>query len=396
MAQTDTVLHLLDRLCRIESHHVKDGDAITQGEDEMAKAVAELLRDIPWLTVEVTQVAHGIWNVLASDGPREKTKLLIAGHLDTVRPSVGWTKALGTFEHDRYYNLGAVDTKGGIAAVLDAIKAAGPTSGVSYLFYGDEEINFTGFDRFLADSPEVKPQHALSVCGGAGKAVTGCRGCIELEFEIDGQSGHASRQHAGVNAIEAMIFVMDGLKRLVDTANRHRLTAAPTSFNLAAIHGGSRREGGGRIPPVVETANAIADVAWALIDVRPGGPEITSRSLRHAAHTLLEYGFNAGRPHDKRAALRTKVNFDRGAYHCTEAQIAPLFAAFAGVHGGQRESAEGYGYIDIAELASTRGTALMCLSPLGGNAHSPDEWVSVESVIAYRDATVQLLTQYKP
>jgi acetylornithine deacetylase/succinyl-diaminopimelate desuccinylase-like protein len=274
------------------------------------------------------------------------------------------------------------------------------------LFYGDEENNFAGMNRFLETHQGLFPERAISVCGGAGKALLACRGCIEIEFTIRGKSGHAARPHEGVSAVEAAVFVIDGLKRFVETANRHMLTQAQSSINFAAIHGGSvdtkvEQTSGRRIPAMIETANATVALAWFLIDVRPGSSEMTPELLIAEARALL-CRFNAARPKTHHASFDSlesidsiKLNFNRGPYASQPEKIETLFDIFRRVHKGAIESPETFGYIDIAELARTRNTALMCLSPEGGNIHAADEWVSTESVIAYRDCMVELLRHYK-
>lgn len=405
----DSVLLLLDQLCRIPSFHVKEKETggILEGEDDVAALVTDILRRCSWLEVQALEVAPHIWNVLATDDPVDDTQLLIAGHLDTVGPSDGGKVPSGTFQDGKYFSRGALDTKGGIACVLDAVQRVGKTRGVSYLFYGDEETNFVGMDRFLESHQGLAPEYAVSTCGGAGKALLACRGCIEIEFTIRGKSGHAARPHEGVSAVEAAVFVIDGLKRFVETANRHMFTQAPSSINFAAIHGGSvdtnaKHANERRVPAIVETANATAAVAWFLIDVRPGSSEMTPDLLIAEARSLL-CRFNAARPKTFHASFDSlesidsiRLNFNRGPYASPPEKIRSLFDTFRRVHNGAIESPEKFGYIDIAELARTRNTALMCLSPEGGNIHAADEWVSTESVIAYRDCMVELLQRYKP
>lgn len=394
MTTQSPVLQQLKALCAIPSYH---DEANNIDEAKIAAFLTETIaHDFPWLHVHQVDIGNGMHYVFAYDGDPANIRLLIAGHLDTVCPSVNWTDGLhGTVHDGKYYHLGAADTKAGIAATLCAMREVGPTKGVGYLFYGDEEYNFNGMDRFVKDWPQVQPAFALSLCGGYAEAVTACRGCIEIELVVEGVSGHASRPHKGSNAILAIQHVVSGLERF---CHAHSKTAlAKTSFNIGGLIGGSltktlqeQHKGG---IAVQFSPNKIANAAWAVIDVRPGTPPITAQMLSDEAKHLMET-FNLGA--DNKAKFHSiTVNFDRGSYFSTEEAIDPIFRAFQAVHGGTRKEPEGFGYIDVAELAVMHGTALMCLSPKGENPHGKDEYVEIASLEAYVQCCKELLRTYQ-
>jgi len=116
----DTVLPLLDRLCRIRSFRLKNGG---QGEQGIAEFISEFLRQFPWLTVEIEKVPtkdpsdEGFCNVFAYSGKPSEIRFLVVGHLDTVSPSGGWSVEEFSERDGRYYALGAIDTKAGIGRV---------------------------------------------------------------------------------------------------------------------------------------------------------------------------------------------------------------------------------------------------------------------------------------
>lgn len=394
MTTQNPVLDQLKALCAIPSYHDEEKKV---NETALANHVTEtLMHDFPWLCVHQVDIGKGIHYVFAYDGDPADIHLLIAGHLDTVCPSINWTDGLhGNVRDGKFYHLGAADTKAGIAATLCAMREVGPTKGVGYLFYGDEEYYFAGMNRFLADWPMIKPKHAISLCGGYGEALLACRGCLEMEFVIEGISGHASRPHQGSNAIHAMQFILRGIKRYCEKWNA--TATIKTTFNTGGIVGGSlkkplkpKRKG----PISVKfTPNKIANVSWAIIDVRPGTPAVTSVMIEQEANRLMSSFNRSAKNKAKFHSIRT--NFDRGSYSSDPAIIEPIFEAFREVHQGKIKRAEQFGYIDIADLASTRGTALMCLSPNGGNPHGADEHVEIASLEAYARCYKKLLLNYQ-
>ena len=174
------------------------------------------------------------------------------------------------------------------------------------------------------------------------------------------------------------------------------MPAQPTThasvLNVASIHAGSRVEAPADErgpPPMRATANRIPDVAWALVEVRAGGPEIHAAALQAQAQAALD-AFNTGR--DQPATFeRFDLHFELTGYASGEAAIAPIARCFHDLHGGRRSEAAHSGYIDVAMLASERGSGAVCMGPNSGGAHAPDEWVDLESLRTYRDGMVRLL-----
>lgn len=393
----DSVIALTHELCSIPSH-VDLNTQPPQTEEALARHIEGLLRQNPWLHTTLQEIQPGRFNVLAADCAPEEIQLLIIGHLDTVPMSTGWTKEPGTIQEGRYYNLGAGDTKGGIAAALDAIPKAGPTKGVGYLFYCDEEYHFLGMTDFLQRYPEIKPPSALSVCGTPESMMIGCRGLIELEITLRGVSGHASRQSLGCNAVQTLQLLIQDLEAYCSIFSEET-GSTPTSFNLAAFTGGSslsqvpKTDNGP--PEVITPANKIPDLAWGLIDIRPGSPKITALGLRRQIELWLE-SFNVNRSEETRARIeRLHFTHEFNAYASSLYDMTEIVRSFEPVHKNRSSKAENYGYMDAAELAAQRGTALACIAPTKGKDHAPDEYVDLNSLITYRDACVNLLGYFK-
>lgn len=387
------LLRLTDSLCRARSYWLPPADGPSPGEGEVAALIADNLERHPWLRVATELAAPGRPNVYAADCDDADVDLLIIGHLDTVPPTPGWTVDEFTVRDGRYHALGAADTKAGIAAVLDAVAKVGPTRGLGLLLYADEEYHFVGMRDFLARHPDVRPARVLSVCGPPAQMLTGCRGIIELELVVRGRPGHASRPWSGTSAVSALQAVTDRLQQWVPAQN----TLHRSVCNLSAIHAGSLAAEvvptGHGPPPMLDTANRIPDVAWALVEVRPGGPEVSAGGLHQQAQAALS-AFNTGAEHDARLA-RFDVHFELTGYQSGESAITPFVRHFSHLHGGEHSDPGTSGYVDIAMLAGERGCGAVCMGPLSGGAHAPDEWVDLEGLGAYRDGMVALLADRK-
>src|SRR3954469_13770109 len=96
-------------------------------------------------------------------------RLLINAHVDTVPANAGYTSPAHTLalRDGRLYGIGSADTKGAIAAILEALSmrvAAGRRpDGVAILFSGDEESGSTMARAFLASGLAAGIERAI-VC----------------------------------------------------------------------------------------------------------------------------------------------------------------------------------------------------------------------------------------
>ncbi len=399
---SDTVISLLDTLCAIPSFWIDEqNQKKSVNELALAEYIWKFLEAYPYLTLEKQIVSDGRYNIFAYAGNVKDIELLIVGHLDTVRPSVGWSVEPSTVEGDKYYNIGATDTKDGIAATLDAISKSGPLDRVGFLFYVDEEYYFKGMEKFAEMYPIMQSlKYILSTCGAYAKYQDGCRGCYEFEFVIEGVAGHAARSSNGRNAIEALHYVYEKLKAYVTSFD------APysTSSNLAGVSGGSKDKSVtvptvGSTPSFVASGNKIPDIAWGKVDVRPGSSELTMEQIKNTMESALEEwnDITEGPPERARITEYHVALAYPGYSSRAHGTDNPIFEAFHTLHSqnGEHDPALS-GYVDAAILADLYpDTTCVLMGPIGGNQHKSDEWTSISSTIQYRDCMETLLKKYR-
>ncbi len=242
-------------------------------EEKIGQFIFEYLSNFKWLEVNKQRVENGRFNVVAKD--KFRTKVLFCGHMDTVEPKSQFRKP--TIKDNKLYGLGSSDMKCTLASMLSAIGQIGPTNGVMWLFYIDEEYDFLGMNKFIEEyKGEIKPKLIIGE-GSDNKIRNGCRGLIEIKFSVLGKTGHASRPENGINAI---IGAQKIYRRISETVNKYTdKFVGNSSINLASVDGGLNL-GGGKIG---RQGNNIADYCEFIIDVRTATNKLRARNLVQTA-----------------------------------------------------------------------------------------------------------------
>jgi acetylornithine deacetylase len=210
-----------------------------------APLVAALAKDLGALGASrVETFAAGRHHaVFAAFGPAPR--LLVNAHVDTVPVNAGYTSPpLELTERGgRLYGLGSADTKGAIAAALEAIahrSAAGrPIESTAFLFSGDEERGNTVLRLFLS-SGRAREIERVIVCEPTGGRVGARhRGIAAARAVATSPGGHSSR----ADTTPAPIATLARAAVAIDDWGRERRAEGPRGFeglcvNVAAIDGG--------------------------------------------------------------------------------------------------------------------------------------------------------------
>ena len=323
---------------------------------------------LPDFSVEVIDHGAGAVSLFAVRGnPRG----IFNVHLDTVPSSPAWTADPLQLRvtDDRAIGLGACDIKGAAAAL---IAAAQVTQGdAAFLFSSDEEANdprciaaFLARDHGFTEAIIAEPTQ--------GQAVLAHRGISAVRMAFKGQAGHASAENAlSLSAVHnAMRWGTDALD-YVKSQNHLRFGGLTgLRFNIGRVEGGIK-------------ANMIAPSA----EVRFGFRPLPSQDMEtlHAqfrgfanADALAEYeetfrgpslpSGDVARAEERRLAARDladELNLPIGN--------AVDFWTEASLFSDAGLTALVYGPGDIAQ------------------AHSADEWVSLQQLHTYTESIMKIL-----
>lgn len=301
-------------------------------------------------------------------------RLLLNAHVDTVPANAGYSSPPHTLlaQGGRLQGLGSADTKGAIAAILEALtalRAEGrqPKEPIGVLFSGDEEKGGTCIDAFL-DSDHARGLQRAIVC-----EPTGCRigwrhrGIGAVEVTATGPGGHSSLVDKLDNPITILSRAAVALDELGLAARGGGHPDFPgLCLNVAGIQGGI-------------AFNVVPTTATLLLSVRPAPGVAVAAVLADAEQCARR----ATAPH----AITWRVAADRPSFQTRD------LAAFEPLLGPRVRQPLDLGFWTEAAKLSERGVDAVVFGPGDiGQAHAADEYVSLADLETARAAFIGALT----
>ncbi len=371
----DPVITLLRDLVAIDSVNpsLVPGAA---GEGAIADAVAQHLRRLG-LDVDVRDVAPGRPNVVGVlEGRAAGRSLMLCGHLDTVGVEGMDAPFEPRVRDGRLYGRGAQDMKGGVAAMIDAVRVVaerGLERGkVIVAAVVDEEYASIGADAiaagWAADAAVVTEPTDLQI--GIGH-----KGFAWLEVETMGRAAHGSRPRDGRDAIFRMGRVLQRLETLDRTLQSrppHQLIGTG-SLHASIIDGG--RE-----------LSSYPDHCRLQLERRTVVGE-TDETVRREIDAILD-GL-AGE--DPEFSGRSRLTFSRPPYELAPAHPLSRALVAAATKCGCETRTVGMSFWTDAAVLAGAGIPSVLFGPGGSGLHSTEEYVTLDDVVLCRDALTTLI-----
>jgi succinyl-diaminopimelate desuccinylase len=323
-----------------------------------------------WLDVSGIAVSeidhHGLPVLVAEVGAREDKApcVVFHGHLDVV-PGLA-EQFSARIEGDRLIGRGAYDMKGGLAAMLCALRDVTDDRSVRVrmVVVPDEE----------SEELDERSTDAIVARGlGGNFAITGeptdlhigiqAKGVLAMRIAVHGRAAHSSTPWLGDNAVLKAVDVFRTIETLPFSRESSEMFDRP-SINLSRIEGG-------------DAMNKVPDLATIAVDVRylpgqdPGDILAQVRAIPgiDVARTFIHPAVGVSR-HDP---------YVRGLCDAARRSIQ-----------GEVTSVGRDGASDAASFIEA-GISAVEFGPTGGGHHGPDEWVSLRSLAEYRRALVEFV-----
>ena len=345
--------------------NVDCGSYTPDGVNRVADAVTDALQSLG-ATVERTphrpeldrhQLGDLVVGRLDGDGPR----LLLIGHMDTVFDPGTAAERPYRSEGGRAYGPGVTDMKAGLLAGLHAIGAlqeAGERPAVTFVANPDEEIGSpfsTPVIRALA--PEHDAVLVLECARANGDIVSARKGIADYHVAITGRAAHA-----GVEPEKGRSAILEAAHQVLAL---HALNGRwPTvTVNAGVIRGGTR-------------PNVVAERCDLQVDLRAA-----KRDAFEAAAAEIERLAASPTVPDVSVTLSRTAGHPPMEKSDVSARLVALAVGIAGELGFPLRDAATGGASDANTTAALGIPTLDGLGPVGGDDHSVDEWLDLDSVV---------------
>jgi glutamate carboxypeptidase len=301
-------------------------------------------------------------HVRTDDTRSNEKPIVLMGHRDTVFPKGEVRRRRFRIENGRAYGPGVVDMKSGLvmnAFVLEAFKRfGGNPAPLAALITSDEEIA----------SPSSRPviervaREARCVFNSepgrpTGNVVTGRKGGVFMRMEVTGKAAHSGGNfEKGISAIGEIAHKIVAIHALTDL--KRGLT-----LNVGLVSGG-------------QSVNTTAPLADGRIDLRYVKP-----SDRAEAVAAIQQIIDTPTVPGTTATLEILGEF--APLNKTEASEA-LFQGYAAAAADAGLSIKGEFSGGCADSGFTAGVGcptICAVGPVGGNAHTPEEYLEVASIV---------------
>lgn len=301
--------------------------------------------------------------------------VILHGHLDVV-PAHD-EQFTPTVDGDRLYGRGTYDMKGGLSAMLCAVRdcaaeirhlgPATPMSGVrlQLVVVPDEE----------SEQVDKRSTDALVKAGvlRGDFAITGepteldvgvqAKGVLAVRLAVHGVSAHGSTPWLGDNAALKAFDVFRRIETLPFSRQSSDLYDRP-SINLARIHGG-------------DAFNMVPDRCEITVDIRfvPGqDPKEILRQIRAIPDVEVLKVL------ERAPAIVSR----RNPYVIALRDAVGRTGEGAGLAVGRDGASDAFAFLEA-------GIPAVEFGPSGNGHHGPEEWVSVASLARYRRALVEFV-----
>lgn len=349
---------------------IDSGSYDKAGVDEVGRWVAGFFERLGARLAVHPDATLGDTVVATFDGPPGGARLLLIGHLDTVFP-VG-TAAARPFriEDGRALGPGVSDMKGGLLAGLYAIRAlrrlaeavggeaAWPFERLVFVANPDEEIGSPVSSPVIrAEAADVDACLVLEAGRANGDIVSSRKGILDARLTIHGRAAHAGVEpEKGRNAIVEAAHQALGITGL--NGRWEGVTA-----NVGVVAGGTR-------------PNVVADLATLEVDLRA-----VRRTELEAAEAELRRMAASPTVADVSIEVEEMSRWWPMERLPGSARLVDHALALARRLGFETRDAATGGASDANTTAGLGIPSLDGLGPIGGDDHSPSEWLAVDSVV---------------
>jgi glutamate carboxypeptidase len=297
------------------------------------------------------------------DGPAGNAggNIVLMGHRDTVFPDGEAQRRPFTIRDGVAYGPGVADMKAGLVMncfVLAAFaKFGGSPAPLVGLFTGDEEIG-SPEGRAVIEAEAKRARAVFNSEPGrvSGNVVTGRKGGVFMQFRITGKAAHSGGAFTeGISAIEELARKIQAIHALTDLDRG-------ITLNVGLVRGG-------------QSVNTVAPWAEGEIDLRYVNPADKDDIMARIGAIMARSDV---------AGTKTELTIKGEFLPLTQSPSAKkLFEIYVSAAADTGFSTDGEftgGCADSGFTAAMGAPTICAVGPVGGKAHSPDEFLNLDSL----------------
>jgi glutamate carboxypeptidase len=355
-SQRETMLSLLERVVNIDS-----GSYDKAGVDAVGEVFAEFFESHG---IEVERFPRDISGDIFRariPGPGN-APIVLMGHRDTVFAKGEAARRPFAVKDGRAYGPGVTDMKGGLvlnAFVLAAFKNFGGNSApLVALLTSDEEIGSPQSRSIIEETAKGARAVYNAEPGRAnGNVVSRRKGGVFMILDVTGKAAHSGANfEAGRSAIHALAHKTVAIAELTDLP-------LGITLNVGMVSGG-------------QSVNTVAPAARGEIDMRYSRQVDRSRIV-----SAIERIVAAEHVPGTSATLSIKGEFLPLEQTDGDARLLAHYKQ-AALRAGLTLDGESTGGCADSGFTSAVGTPTLCATgPVGGLAHTPEEYLEVDSIV---------------
>ncbi len=369
--QQDAMIALLREMVDLDS-----GSYNKPGIDAVGAVVRRFLagRAIPVETIAPQQHGDCLRAAVPWDGPQGNAggNIVLMGHRDTVFPDGEAARRPFTITDGIATGPGVADMKAGLVMncfVLAAFaKFGGAPAPLLGLFTGDEEIG-SPEGRAVIETEARRARVVFNSEPGrvSGNVVTGRKGGVFMAFRITGKAAHSGANFAdGISAIEELARKTQAIHALTDLDRG-------ITLNVGLVSGG-------------QSVNTVAPWAAGEIDLRYVDPADRDDVMARIG-AIIDRAFLPG----TKAELTIKGEFLPLTQSPAAKRLFEVYVAAAADTGFKTAGEFTGGCADSGFTAGVGAPTICAVGPVGGKAHSPEEFLRIDSLVPRAQACARAI-----
>jgi glutamate carboxypeptidase len=369
--QQDAMLAMLREMVDTDS-----GSYNKPGIDAVGAVVQRFLaaHGIPVETIRQPKHGDCLRAAVPWDGPAGNAggNIVLMGHRDTVFPDGEAARRPFTVHDGIASGPGVADMKAGLVMncfVLAAFtKFGGAPTPLVGLFTGDEEIG-SPEGRAVIEAEARRARVVFNSEPGrvSGNVVTGRKGGVFMSFRVTGKAAHSGANFAdGISAIEELARKVQAIHALTDLERG-------ITLNVGLISGG-------------QSVNTVAPWAEGQIDLRYVNPADKDDVMAQIGATIERSSLPG-----TKAELTVRGEFLPLTQTPSARRLFELYVGAAADTGFSTDGEFTGGCADSGFTAAVGAPTLCAVGPVGGKAHSPDEFLRVDSLVPRAQACARAI-----